>query len=384
MQKQKKADQAAEAKGRKVASNGTSSGPGDVAGKQGAPGSSSSPKKSVTHVTPASGTTGGKKNRSGSVSNTLETGKKSKASGNKGERPGQDAAINKLVDPVLRKVEEDAFETTNGSRIEMAATGQKKSATEAGVSSSDGVSTLPEASTINSTKPSSADRGRSHPLNLTSSKAETTPASSATMASQSQHSQISYGRGGSSGTPSTRGSRGGRGARGGRGGGAGQAGPGRSHSEQGSPLTSPPNGRSPSLPGHTATQSYPRRSGDYQKTQSSASFGLPSPYYGVPYHYPVMTGGFVPPADGNLEAYGQAAYAGGAAPFPRPVTQISGLDSLRSFILGQLEYYFSMQNLAMDFFLRQQVSRSSQRVKGWIRITDLFVLSVPRWTTKVG
>lgn len=64
----------------------------------------------------------------------------------------------------------------------------------------------------------------------------------------------------------------------------------------------------------------------------------------------------MPPTDGNLDAYDQASYGGGAAPFPRPVTQISGLDTLRSFILGQLEYYFSMQNLAMDFFLRQQVS----------------------------
>jgi len=355
MQKQKKADQAAEAKGRKGASNGANGGPGDIAGKQGAPGSSSSPKKPVTQATLASGTAGGKKNRSGSVSNTPETGKKSKASVNKGERSHQDGAINKLVDPVLRKVEEDAFETTSGPRSEDAAAGQKKPVTAVSASTSNGVSTLPEGSTINSSKPSSADRGRSHPLNPTSSKAETTPANSAPTASHSQNSQTSYARGGSSGTPSTRGSRGGRGARGGRGGAAGQTGTGRSHSEQGSPMTSPPNGRSPSLPGHTATQSYPRRSGDHQKMQSSASFGLPSPYYGVPYHYPVMTGGFVPPADGNLDAYGQAAYAGGAAPFPRPVTQISGLDSLRSYILGQLEYYFSMQNLAMDFFLRQQV-----------------------------
>ncbi|KAL7415217.1 winged helix DNA-binding domain-containing protein [Mrakia frigida] len=39
-----------------------------------------------------------------------------------------------------------------------------------------------------------------------------------------------------------------------------------------------------------------------------------------------------------------------------PVTVPSfPLDPLRFYLLGQLEYYFGVQNLAMDFFLRQQM-----------------------------
>jgi hypothetical protein len=95
----------------------------------------------------------------------------------------------------------------------------------------------------------------------------------------------------------------------------------------------------------------------------------------------------VPPTDGNLEAYDQASYGGGAAPFPRPVTQISGLDTLRSFILGQLEYYFSMQNLAMDFFLRQQVSPIDVHVENRRRDMSLILTRndrLHRWTIKDG
>lgn len=45
------------------------------------------------------------------------------------------------------------------------------------------------------------------------------------------------------------------------------------------------------------------------------------------------------------------------APLPQPVTQPSfPLDSLRYYLLGQLEYYLSPQNMAMDLHLRRQVS----------------------------
>jgi la-related protein 1 len=59
-----------------------------------------------------------------------------------------------------------------------------------------------------------------------------------------------------------------------------------------------------------------------------------------------------------------------------PVTQVQGLDFLRICLLGQVsqrfcqstnsqvEYYFGMQNLAMDFFLRQQMDS-----EGWIDIS---------------
>ena len=55
--------------------------------------------------------------------------------------------------------------------------------------------------------------------------------------------------------------------------------------------------------------------------------------------------------------YGQT----GMPPPPMPQTIIPGLDGLRVYVLGQVEYYFSMQNLAMDFFLRQQVSEIVSR-----------------------
>jgi la-related protein 1 len=53
--------------------------------------------------------------------------------------------------------------------------------------------------------------------------------------------------------------------------------------------------------------------------------------------------------------------AGGGSPylppFPVPQTPVTfPLDSIRSTLLGQLEYYLSPQNMAQDFFLRQQVS----------------------------
>ena len=47
-----------------------------------------------------------------------------------------------------------------------------------------------------------------------------------------------------------------------------------------------------------------------------------------------------------------------SVPFP-PVPQSNvgfPLDSTRYYLLGQLEYYLSSQNLAQDFYLRQQVS----------------------------
>lgn len=43
-------------------------------------------------------------------------------------------------------------------------------------------------------------------------------------------------------------------------------------------------------------------------------------------------------------------------PVPVPLSPISfPLDPTRYYLLGQLEYYLSPQNMAQDFFLRQQV-----------------------------
>ncbi|KAI0646450.1 hypothetical protein C8Q79DRAFT_1000768 [Trametes meyenii] len=56
----------------------------------------------------------------------------------------------------------------------------------------------------------------------------------------------------------------------------------------------------------------------------------------------------------------------GSAPPPLPVPQSAltyPLDSTRYYLLGQLEYYLSPQNMAQDFFLRQQMDS-----RGWIPI----------------
>jgi len=82
--------------------------------------------------------------------------------------------------------------------------------------------------------------------------------------------------------------------------------------------------------------------------------------YGMGYsYYPVPSGGFVlaPPGyDAAQYAASMQVYPRSMPPPPQPVTQVSNIDALRYYVLGQVEYYFSMQNLAMDFFLRQQVS----------------------------
>lgn len=47
-------------------------------------------------------------------------------------------------------------------------------------------------------------------------------------------------------------------------------------------------------------------------------------------------------------------------PVPVPISPITfPLDATRWYLLGQLEYYLSPQNMAQDFYLRQQVSYPS-------------------------
>ncbi|KAG7446791.1 winged helix DNA-binding domain-containing protein [Guyanagaster necrorhizus] len=54
-----------------------------------------------------------------------------------------------------------------------------------------------------------------------------------------------------------------------------------------------------------------------------------------------------------------------APPLPTPVTAITfPLDHTRWYLLGQLEYYLSMQNMAQDLFLRRQMD-----AQGWIPIS---------------
>ncbi|TFY64594.1 hypothetical protein EVJ58_g2523 [Rhodofomes roseus] len=52
------------------------------------------------------------------------------------------------------------------------------------------------------------------------------------------------------------------------------------------------------------------------------------------------------------------------APLPMPISPLSfPLDSIRYYLLGQLEYYLSPENMAQDFFLRQHMDS-----RGWISI----------------
>ncbi|GAB1522461.1 hypothetical protein RhiTH_005579 [Rhizoctonia solani] len=55
------------------------------------------------------------------------------------------------------------------------------------------------------------------------------------------------------------------------------------------------------------------------------------------------------------------------APVPMPITQLPyPVDGLRYYVLGQLEYYFSIQNMCQDLYLRQQMDS-----QGWIPISTI-------------
>ncbi|KAG2003409.1 hypothetical protein CC2G_004009 [Coprinopsis cinerea AmutBmut pab1-1] len=86
-------------------------------------------------------------------------------------------------------------------------------------------------------------------------------------------------------------------------------------------------------------------------------FGLPPPGVGVP---PPL--GVAPhPPPGAPAAPGAPSVT---APVPVPMTTLSfPLDPTRYYLLGQLEYYLSPQNMAQDFFLRQRMDS-----RGWIHI----------------
>lgn len=54
-------------------------------------------------------------------------------------------------------------------------------------------------------------------------------------------------------------------------------------------------------------------------------------------------------------------------PVPRPLSNITySADPMRFFLLGQLEYYLSAQNMASDLFLRQRMDS-----RGWIPVSLL-------------
>ncbi|KAI5826795.1 winged helix DNA-binding domain-containing protein [Schizophyllum commune Tattone D] len=99
--------------------------------------------------------------------------------------------------------------------------------------------------------------------------------------------------------------------------------------------------------------------------------GEAPPPGGVPYPPPFVAGfeshyGPPPPAPPPAHAVPPivAQTSQGGIPFPSPITLVSfPLDPTRWWLLGQLEYYLSPQNLATDFFLRQRMNP-----QGWIHI----------------
>ncbi|KAI0674457.1 hypothetical protein C8Q78DRAFT_989386 [Trametes maxima] len=84
------------------------------------------------------------------------------------------------------------------------------------------------------------------------------------------------------------------------------------------------------------------------------------PYVPAPYD-PYAFAPFPPPPPPP-----QAGVPQGSVPPPLPVPQSAlpySLDSTRYYLLGQLEYYLSSQNMVQDFFLRKQMDS-----RGWIPI----------------
>ncbi|KAJ9098605.1 hypothetical protein QFC21_004252 [Naganishia friedmannii] len=105
-------------------------------------------------------------------------------------------------------------------------------------------------------------------------------------------------------------------------------------------------------------------------------FGNQAPYAYYPSAYYYGSSGQPGPASASSDAGGyihtttqqggQQSYMPYNMPFmpqQRPVTEIPGLDSLRYYILGQIEYYFSIHNLCMDQFLKEQMDSH-----GWVDI----------------
>ncbi|KAG9077217.1 hypothetical protein FS749_010921 [Ceratobasidium sp. UAMH 11750] len=61
------------------------------------------------------------------------------------------------------------------------------------------------------------------------------------------------------------------------------------------------------------------------------------------------------------------AILGGTAPPPMPVTNVGYmLDQMRYYVLGQVEYYLSVQNMCQDLYLRQQMDS-----QGWIPVSTV-------------
>ncbi|KAF8632868.1 hypothetical protein AX17_004716 [Amanita inopinata Kibby_2008] len=92
---------------------------------------------------------------------------------------------------------------------------------------------------------------------------------------------------------------------------------------------------------------------------------FPAPHQQIPPLVPMSYDSYPPPQLPPVPM--QLPPPTAAPPLPAPLSPLSfPLDPTRYWLLGQLEYYLSPQNLAQDFYLRQQMDS-----KGWILITTL-------------
>ncbi|CEL63325.1 putative HTH La-type RNA-binding protein C1527,03 OS=Schizosaccharomyces pombe (strain 972 / ATCC 24843) GN=SPAC1527.03 PE=1 SV=1 [Rhizoctonia solani AG-1 IB] len=84
-----------------------------------------------------------------------------------------------------------------------------------------------------------------------------------------------------------------------------------------------------------------------------------NPYEFHPWYMPAVPPMWVP--------YAPPQPAPTGAPMPMPITQLPyPVDGLRYYVLGQVEYYFSIQNMCQDLYLRQQMD-----TQGWIPISTI-------------
>ncbi|CAE6533389.1 unnamed protein product [Rhizoctonia solani] len=123
--------------------------------------------------------------------------------------------------------------------------------------------------------------------------------------------------------------------------------------------------------GRGMSRGYRGRGGGYAYRGSPAEpdYAILPP--GPPMAYPYEYNPWYMPVPPMWVPYGPppppAAPPTTGAPLPMPITQLPyPVDGLRYYVLGQVEYYFSIQNMCQDLYLRQQMDN-----QGWIPISTI-------------
>ncbi|QRV82229.1 La domain-containing protein [Ceratobasidium sp. AG-Ba] len=124
--------------------------------------------------------------------------------------------------------------------------------------------------------------------------------------------------------------------------------------------------------------------GGYRSSPADSEYMLPPmppmDPYGAPYGFnPYAYGPYGPPPPPMWNPYAPygpmpmvpppppPAILGGTAPPPIPITNLGYmLDPMRYYVLGQVEYYLSVQNMCQDLYLRQQMDS-----QGWIPVATV-------------